>query len=95
MGKGGKIAMIVIGAILAGVGVVIMMLYFTNSAALQAALAACEVTYAGNPTLIEQCKNQVNAIAAGVLQVQLIGFIIFLAVGALLLIIGLVKLKKA
>ncbi len=92
MGKGGKIAMIIIGAVLLIVGIYYAATAGTATAAFDAALSlcgtstTCRALVTGNPAY--------QLAAAAVTTTMIIG-IILLAIGAVLLIVGLLKLKSA
>ncbi len=97
MGKGGKIAMIVIGAILLILGI-----YWAATAG--AGVAALELANCGIYTSISSAYSSCMSIlgtnplyqaAKGLVTIFLVVGIIVLAIGALLLIFGLVGLKKA
>ncbi len=92
MGKGGKIAMIIIGAILLIVGIYMLTLWSAANAPLQAALAVCNLAPEPTKTACTQAANLLYG-SAGML--FLVPGIILLAVGAILLLVGLLKLKSA
>lgn len=97
MGKGGKIAMIIIGAILLIVGIYYVATAGAAMAAFQVYADSCNLL---SGTLKDLCTSSLTLIPgyaiaqAAVTTATIIG-VILLAVGAILLLVGLLKLKNA
>jgi hypothetical protein len=103
MGKGGAIAMIVIGAILlvSGIGVLAFwgLATGTIAAGVAAGLSSCSAYYTGSLSpYLATCVSSVNAaadLASAAAGIFMYPGIILLAVGAILLIFGIIKIRKA
>jgi hypothetical protein len=103
MGKGGAIAMIVIGAILlvSGIGVLAFWGMASGAVAAEVALglSSCSAYYTGSLSpYLSTCVSSVNAaaeLANAAAAIFMYPGIIMLAIGAILLIFGIIKIRKA